>query len=152
MKEFKLFFFLILLSFVLSCKINKVQKTHGVNNLIEKTKLIIVNSTNKNDVINLLGPSIILDNNGMKYSYFEVVETKNKLGKRIIYINDYVEINFDKYGIVKKINTYNLKNNNDLSFSKQTTDTLAVKDTILKNLLDSTRKRMEQARKKYQKN
>ena len=37
------------------------------------------------------------------------------------------------------------------NFSKNKTKSLAIKDTFSKNLLTSTRKRMENARKKYNK-
>ena len=33
---------------------------------------------------------------------FEVRETKTKYGKKGLYVNDYAEIFFDKYGLIKK--------------------------------------------------
>ena len=40
---------------------------------------------------------------------------------------------------------------NDIKFAKEKTRSLGVKDTFTKNLLSSTRQRMENARKKFQK-
>ena len=57
-----------------------------------------------------------------------------------VYVNDYIEIYFDKYGVVKKFEFYNLNNMNDIKFAKEKTRSLGVKDTFTKNLLSSTRK------------
>jgi len=96
-----------------------------------------------------LGPVPIKNEEENRWTYFEVRETKTKYGKRDIYINDYTEIYFDKYGLVNKIEFYDLTNMNNIKFAKDKTKSLGVKDTFSKNLLSSTRKRMENARKKY---
>ena len=64
---------------------------------------------------------------------------------------DYIEIYFDKYGIVKNFEFFNLNDMNNIKFAKEKTRSLGVKDTFAKNLLSSTRKRMENARKKFEK-
>lgn len=137
--------------FLISCTLNKIDNIHGISNLENKLKLIKPNLTNKNDIIKILGPAPLEYNEDRRWSYFEVRETKTKYGKREIYVNDYVEIYFDKYGIAKTIDFYNLKNMKKISFSKDRTRTLAIEDTFSKNLLSSTRKRMENARKKFDK-
>ena len=73
------------------------------------------------------------------------------MAKKNVYVNDYVEIYFNQRGIVKNIEFFTLKDMNDVKFVKEKTRSLGVKDTFSKNLLSSTRKRMENARKKYQK-
>lgn len=141
---------IIIISFAqYSCTFNKINNIHGVNNLIEKSKLIKIDSSNRNDVTKILGPSIIKDENENKISYFEVRETKNKLGKKIIEINSYIEISFDKYNIVKKIEIFDTKKNQDLKFTEKVTNTSGVKDTFISNLLSSTRKRMKKAKEKF---
>jgi len=147
----KLFVLLLLTLFFNSCTLNKIDKVHGVSNLKNKIKIIKINETNKNDIIKLLGPVIIKDEEEMRWSYFEVRETKTKYGKKDIYINDYTEIFFNKYGIVKKIEIYDLASMNKIKFTNKKTESLAVRDTFSKNLLNSTRKRMENARKKFDK-
>ncbi len=136
---------------ILSCNTQKIDHVHGVSNLSNKIKLIKLNQTNKNDIIKILGPAPISHKEENRWSYFEVRETKTKYGKRDIYLNDYAEIFFNKYGITKKIEFYNLENMTNLEFAKEKTDSLAIQDTFSKNLLSSTRKRMENARKKFQK-
>ena len=146
----KIFIFLLAL-IITSCTLNKVDNVHGVSNLKNKISLIKINKTNKNDIIRVLGPLPVIDKKDNRWAYFEVRETKTKYGKKDVYINDYVEIYFDKYGVVKKFEFFNLNNMNDIKFAKEKTRSLGVKDTFTKNLLSSTRQRMKSARKKFQK-
>ena len=52
MKNILIIFFL----FVVNCNFNKVVNNHGVHFLDKKQDQLIVNTSNKNDIINLLGP------------------------------------------------------------------------------------------------
>ena len=65
--------------------------------------------------------------------------------------NDYAEIFFDKYGLIKKVDFYDLNSMKKVQFSKSKTKSLAIEDTFSKSILNSTRKRMENARKKFDK-
>lgn len=147
-KKFNIF----LLSFLLvSCTLNKIDKVHGVPNLENKIKLIKIDSNNKNDVQKILGPVPLIDKDQNRWTYFEVRETKTKYGKKKIYVNDYIEIYFSKYGIVRKMDFYNLDSMKNIKFTKDKTKTYAIQETLSKSLLTSTRKRMENARKKFNK-
>ena len=147
-KKFNIF----LLSFLLvSCTLNKIDKVHGVPNLENKIKLIKIDSNNKNDVQKILGPVPLIDKDQNRWTYFEVRETKTKYGKKKIYVNDYIEIYFSKYGIVRKMDFYNLDSMKNIKFTKDKTKTYAIQETLSKSLLTSTRKRMENARKKSNK-
>ena len=134
-----------------SCTLNKVDNVHGVSNLKNKISLIKNNKSNKNDIVQIFGPMPVIDKKDNRWAYFEVRETKTKYGKKNVYVNDYIEIYFNKYGIVKKFEFFNLNNMNNIKFAKEKTRSLGVKDTFTKNLLSSTRQRMENARKKFQK-
>ncbi len=148
---FKKIFIFLLALIITSCTLNKVDNVHGVSNLKNKISLIKINKTNKNDIIRVLGPLPVIDKKDNRWAYFEVRETKTKYGKKDVYVNDYVEIYFDKYGVVKKFEFFNLNNMNDIKFAKEKTRSLGVKDTFTKNLLSSTRQRMKNAREKFQK-
>jgi len=115
-------------------------------------QLFTINKSNKNDINKILGPVPIKSKEEKRWTYFEVRETKTKYGKKNIYLNDYVEIYFNNYGIIKKIEFYDLNKMNKIVFTKDITKSLGVKDTFSKNLLSSTRKRMENARKKLKTN
>ena len=148
LKKLSILFFIL---FFASCTLNKIDNVHGVSNLKNKIKLIKINETNKNDITKILGPVPIENKEEKRWTYFEVRETKTKYGKRDIYVNDYVEIFFNNYGITNKIEFYDLSNMKNIKFAKEKTESLGVKDTFSKNLLSSTRKRMENARKKFEK-
>lgn len=124
---------------------------HGVSNLKNKIKLIKINETNKNDIFKIMGPAPIKNKEDKRWTYFEVRETKTKYGIRDVYLNDYVEIFFNNYGIAKKIDLYDLQKMKNIKFTEEKTKTFAIKDTFSRNLLNSTRKRMENARKKFNK-
>ena len=49
------FYFLIILFFVISCQRHEVIKTHGIAYLENREKLLTVNKSNKNDVIEIFG-------------------------------------------------------------------------------------------------
>lgn len=143
----------ILLTLILSsCTLNKVDRVHGVSNLKNKTQVIKIKETNKNDIAKILGPAPIIDDKEKRWTYFEVRETRTKYGKKNIYVNDYIEIYFDDYGIAKKIDIYDLNKMKNIKFAEEKTKSLGVKDTFSKNLLNSSRKRMENARKKLKNN
>ena len=100
LKKLSILFFTL---FFASCTLNKIDNVHGVSNLKNKIKLIKINETNKNDITKMLGPVPIENKEEKRWTYFEVRETKTKYGKRDIYVNDYVEIFFNNYGITNKI-------------------------------------------------
>ena len=47
---------IVICVFILSCSSNKVVKKHGTSSLENKSKKIVISKSNKNDVIDLLGP------------------------------------------------------------------------------------------------
>ena len=47
---------IIIFFFISNCTLNKVVKHHGIHILDKKQKKLVLNSTNKNDIVNLLGP------------------------------------------------------------------------------------------------
>ena len=124
MKKYILFFAVVLI-FITSCKQSEVIKTHGVAYLKKREKLIIVNETNKNDAISILGqPSTkgMLEDN--LWIYIERTITRGtllKFGRNYIKKNNVLVIEFDKYGIAKRKEFYNKENMKKISFAKNTT-------------------------------
>ena len=51
----KIYFILIFL-LISNCSINKAIKHHGVNLLEKKQEKLLINKSNKNDIINIFGP------------------------------------------------------------------------------------------------
>ena len=71
-------YFLILLFSTIACQRNEVIKTHGIAYLEKREKLLIVNKSNKNDVIKVLGQPAT---KGLKNDNLSI-----SLGKYSIYV------------------------------------------------------------------
>ena len=103
MKKY-IFFLIIVTFFITGCQRNEVIKTHGVAYLQKREKLIIINESNKNDVILVLGqPSTkgMIDNN--LWIYIERTRTRGKLlklGRNYLKKNNVLVLEFNKYGIL----------------------------------------------------
>ena len=101
-----IFILILFLTFIYGCQRNEVIKTHGVAYLNKREKLIIVNKTNKNDTIAILGqPSTkgLVDDN--LWIYIERTRTRGKLlklGRNYLKKNNVLVLEFDKYGILQK--------------------------------------------------
>jgi len=143
-----LVFFLFLL---LGCRQDQVIKTHGIAYLTQREKLIIVNETNKNDTIALLGqPSTkgMVDDN--VWIYIERTRTRGKLlkfGRNYLKKNNVLILEFDKYGILKTKEFYNKEKMNDLSFTSKITENEIKKENFIESFLASVRQKMLSKRK-----
>ena len=87
-----IYFLLIILFFITSCNKKEILKTHGIAYLEKREKLIIINKSNKNDAIAILGqPSTkgMIDDN--LWIYIERTSTRGsilKLGKNYLKKNN----------------------------------------------------------------
>ena len=73
--------------------------------LENRSNELVVNETNKNDVINMMGKphSTSIDDNDTWF-YIERTLSKgkyHKLGKHVFKTNNVLVLNFDKYGVLK---------------------------------------------------
>ena len=141
----------IILFFLIGCNQNEVIKTHGIAYLDKREKLIIVNKTNKNDTISILGqPSTkgIVDDNLWIYIERTITRGKKlKLGRNYLKKNNTLVIEFDKYGIVKRKEFYNKENMNKISFAKNETENEIRKENFIHSFLSSVRQKMLTKRK-----
>jgi len=112
--------FIIAFIFILSCSTNKVKNNHGVLSLNIKFNKIVVEKSNSNDILNLLGPPSTkssFDNN--IWIYIERKKTNQsifKLGKQKIDKNNVLVLELDNKGILAKKKLYNLDDMNDYKF------------------------------------
>ena len=136
-------FFLL---FIFGCQQKEVIKTHGVAYLKKREKLIIVNESNKNDTVFILGqPSTkgMVDDN--LWIYIERTRTKGKLlkfGRNYLKKNNVLVLDFDKYGILKKKEFYDKSKMNKLSFAKDVTENELRKENFIYSFLSSVRQKM----------
>jgi|TARA_B110000438_G_C15819224_1_gene653489 outer membrane protein assembly factor BamE (lipoprotein component of BamABCDE complex) len=147
----KLFLITLITLFIYGCNQNQVIKTHGVAYLVKREKLIVVNETNKNDTIAVLGqPSTkgMVDDN--LWIYIERTRTKAgllKLGRNYLKKNNVLIIEFDKYGIAKRKEFYDKGDMKDIDFAKDITTNEIRKENFIVSFLSSVRQKMLSKRK-----
>ena len=146
MKYIKLSIFCLILTNCSSLK--QPNEIHGVKNIISKSQILKKNVSNKNDVLKLIGYQPLIDPFDKNlWSYFEIVIEKNKLGKKKFKKNNILIIKFNNKGIINKVETYNLSNMQNIVFSENKTKSLALDDSVITKILNSSRKRLERAKK-----
>ena len=147
----KLFLFIFIFLFTYNCSQNEVIKTHGVAYLNKREKLIIVNESNKNDAIAILGQPAtkgMVDDN--LWIYIERTRTRGKLfklGRNYLLKNNVLILEFDKYGILQRKEFYNKKDMNEIKFAKSKTVNELRKENFIYSFLSSIRQKMLTKRK-----
>ncbi|WP_440680754.1 outer membrane protein assembly factor BamE domain-containing protein [Candidatus Pelagibacter sp. HIMB1623] len=139
--------YIILFSFIVSnCSIKTVVKHHGVPMLEKRQESLIVNKTNKNDIIKALGsPSTKSKFNNDIWIYIERKQTQSKLknlGRMKIYENNVLVLEIDKYGLLKKKDLYNKDDMNNLKIAKNITGNDFKKNTFIYNFFSSLRQKI----------
>ena len=132
----KIFFFIYLFFLISNCSFNLVDDHHGVFFLDKKEKKIIVQSSNKNDVIKTLGePSTksTFDNDMWIYIERKITNT-HFFGKRKLIINNVLILEIDNFGIVSKKDFLDINKMKDINFDKDRSASLEKRDFIYKFL------------------
>jgi len=130
-----------------SCTLNKVVKHHGVHNLEQKQTKLKINETNKNDIINLIGPpstKSTFDND--VYIYIERKTSGSKLvklGKKKLIKNDVLVLEIDSKGILLAKNFYNKDEMNNIRFDDDVTSINYSKKSFIYNFLSSVRQKID---------
>ena len=141
----------IILFFITACNQNEVIKTHGIAYLDKREKLIIINKSNKNDTVNILGqPSTKGMTNDNLWIYIERTITRGKLlkfGRNYIKKNNVLVLEFDKYGILKKKEFYDKEKMKKVDFAKNITENDIRKQNFIYSFLSSIRQKMLTKRK-----
>ena len=146
-----LIFFIFL--FTLNCSTNKVSKNHGFKSLETKFEKIVINQTNKNDIIDLIGPpSTKSDFNKNKWFYIERRKTNQsliKLGQKKIEKNNILVVEFNNRGILKNKKIFDVNHMNEINYVKSLTQKEFKQNNFLYNIFTSFREKMNApARKK----
>ena len=139
--------YIIFLSLIVSnCSLKPVVKHHGVPFLEKKQSNLIVNKTNKNDIIKILGiPSTTSKFDTDVWIYIERKQTQSKLknlGKMKICQNNVLVLEINNYGLLASKKFYNKDDMNEFKIEKNTTDTKFSKNTFLYDIMSSMRQKM----------
>ena len=146
-----IFFLLANLIFFTGCQRNEVIKTHGIAYLDKREKLIVVNKSNKNDAIKILGhPATkgMIDDN--LWIYIERTKTRGtllKLGRSFLKKNNVLILEFNKYGVLNKKEFYDKENMKKINFAKAITENDVRKENFIYSFLSSIRQKMEVKKK-----
>ena len=142
MKIFLLFIFFI----TVNCSGNKVTNYHGAKLLEEKFNEIQINVSNKNDLINIIGPpSTVSDFNPNKWFYIERLKSNQsllKLGTQKIKINNILLVELNNKGILIDKKLLSIENMNDLKYLDDTTAKDFKNNNFMFNLLSSLREKI----------
>ena len=142
----KILYIIFLSLIVTNCNLKKVVKHHGVPSLEKKQTNLLINKTNKNDIIKILGnPSTTSKFDNDVWIYIERKQTQSKLrnfGKMLIYKNDVLVLEIDKFGILKKKNFYDQKDMNDIKISEDKTGKKFKKNSFIYDFMSSMRQKI----------
>ncbi len=131
---------------VTNCSFKKVVKHHGVSFLEKKQKNLVINKTNKNEIIEILGnPSTRSKFNNDVWIYIERKQTQSQLknlGRMKIYKNDVLVLEIDNYGLLKKKDFYNLEDMRKVNVVKKTTQGNITKNSFIYDFMSSMRQKM----------
>ena len=139
-------YFIIIFLCIANCTFNKAIKHHGVNLLEKKQEKLFLKTTNKNDIIKILGPpstKSTFDNDIWIYIERKTTTKKLfKLAREKILINNVLVLEIDNYGLLVKKEFYNIEKMNDLDFSKRKTESLITKQSFVYDFMSSMRQKL----------
>ena len=149
--KINIYILIIILFINTACQQKAVLKTHVIAYLDKREKLIVINKSNKNDTINILGqPSTKGMSDDNLWIYIERTTSRGsliKLGKNYLKKNNVLVLEFDKYGILEKKEFYSKNKMKKLKFTEDITDNEIRKENFIYSFLSSIRQKMSQKRK-----
>jgi len=147
----KKIFFCFLFIVLSNCQRTEVIKTHGISYLEKREKLIVVNKSNKNDTIEILGhPATKGMTNDNLWIYIERTKTKGKLlklGRNYTLKNNVLVLEFNNYGILSDKKFYDKDDMQRIAFIKEGTENEIRKENFIYSFLSSIRQKMQTKRK-----
>ena len=131
---------------LISCKLQEPLKTHGIIFLENRSQKLVLNKSNKNDVIRIMGrPHIKEDEINQSWIYLERILSKgkyHKLGRHILKENNVLVLNFDKYGVLKNKQFLKKEDLKKLEFSQKITENELTQKSFVQKFLQSVKQKM----------
>ena len=123
-----------------------MSKYHGVPFLEKKQTKLLINTTNKNDILKILGsPSTRSKFDNDLWIYIERVQTQSKLkhlGRMKISKNNVLILEIDKYGMLKKKEFFNKDDMKNLKITNDTTENSYDKRAFIYDFMSSMRQKI----------
>ena len=140
------FILIILLIITTSCSGNKISNNHGFVSLENKFEKIVINKTNKNDLIKKIGyPSSVSDFDNNVWFYIERKKTNSsliKLGKKKINKNNVIIVKFNNKGLVSNKKIVDLNDMNKIQYVKKKTQKEFEQDNTIYNIFSTLREKI----------
>ncbi|WP_440923763.1 hypothetical protein [Candidatus Pelagibacter sp.] len=132
---------IILTIFLSSCKLNKIVNHHGIHNLELKSKELLINETNINDINKILGPpssTSYFDNDVLIYLERKTSNSKLlKLGKRKLLVSNTLLLEIDNRGMLVNKKFLNKDDLNKLKISQKETGFKMQKQSIINRAISN---------------
>ena len=136
----------IILFILTSCQLQDPEKNHGILFLENRSEKLIINKSNKNDVLKIIGnPHTKSIDDENIWIYLERTLTKgkyHKLGQHVVKTNNVLVLVFDKYGILGSKEIFDVNDTKKMSFSKDSTENKLSKKSFVEEFLSSVRQKM----------
>ena len=138
---------IILTLFLSNCKLNKIVNHHGIHNLENKSKELIINESNINDIKKILGPpssKSYFSNDVLIYLERKTSNSKLlKLGKRKLISNNVLLLEVDNRGMLVKKELLKKDDINKLKLSEKQTDIKTGKESFISRALSNVIGKMD---------
>ena len=132
--------------FITNCTLNKVIKHHGVHFLDKKHDKLILNNSNVNDIIELLGPpstKSTFDKDIWIYIERSTSSSRlSKLGKKKMIKNNVLILEINNKGLLSEKIFLNKENMNNYAFSEDITEMQYSKRSFIYDFLSAVRQKM----------
>ncbi len=130
----------------IACSFQEASKNHGIVFLENRSNKLIVEKSNKNDVIKIFGePHSKSINDDNEWIYIERILVKgeyHKLGRHILKENNILILNFDKYGVLKSKKIIDKSKKNKIVFSNKETKNKLSQKSFVERFLSSVKSKM----------
>ena len=145
-KNHKNYYLLPFFIILIACQFQEPLKTHGIIYLENRSQKVIVNKSNKNDIIRIFGqPQATSQNEEDTWIYFERILTKgkyHKLGRHIVTENNVLVLEFNKFGIIKNKKLYTKEDINKIAFLEKKTENKLTQKSFVESFLQSVKQKM----------
>ncbi len=145
-KNHKNYYLLPFFIILIACQFQEPLKTHGIIYLENRSQKVIVNKSNKNDIIRIFGqPQATSQNEEETWIYFERILTKgkyHKLGRHVVKENNVLVLEFNKFGIIKNKKLYTKEDINKIAFLEKKTENKLSQKSFVESFLQSIRQKM----------
>ena len=138
--------YLFFLVFLTNCQLKESSNTHGILFLENRANKLVINKSNKNDVINIIGqPHSKSIENEDNWIYIERVFVKgryHKLGQNILKSNNVLFLEFNKYGILKNKELLKKEDIQKIAFSSKITENDLTENSFIQSFFSSLKAKM----------